>query len=487
MRASATPAILLALAAGLSCRDGGPPASPTPGRAAIEAPATYAGSAACAECHADETAAWRGSDHALAMQEATAATVLGSFDGARVVAQGVASTFLKRDGRFVVRTDGADGEPAEFDVAYVFGVRPLQQYLVPFPRGRYQALGLAWDARPRADGGQRWFHLYPRETVRAGDALHWTGPQQNWNFMCAECHSTDLRRRYDASTDTFSTAWSEIDVACEACHGPGSAHVAAARAAGATSPVQAGATGTGLPVPLPAFDPAAWSFDGAHPTARRVKPAPPDAEIDACGRCHARRGWVWEEMRPGAPLADTHRVSLLDADLYEDDGQIREEVYEYGSFLQSRMQRAGVVCTDCHDPHTGRTRAAGNALCGRCHLPSHFDTPAHHRHRDGSAGARCVSCHMPERTYMVIDPRRDHSLRVPRPDLSVEIGVPNPCSSCHAGRDARWAAAAVARWFPQGRSGQPHYARALHAARTGIPGSAEALLAILADPAEAAV
>src|SRR6185295_3147391 len=332
--------------------------------------------------------------------------------------------------------------------------------------------------RPRGTGGQRWFHLHPRETIRAGDALHWTSPQQNWNFMCAECHSTNLQRRYDAGTDTFSTTWSEIDVACEACHGPGSAHVAADRAA---------TTNPGLPVRLPAFDPAAWSFEGAHPTARRVKPAPPDTGIDACGRCHARRGWVWEEMRPGVPLADTHRVSLLDADLYFDDGQIREEVYEYGSFLQSRMQRAGVVCTDCHDPHSGRTRAAGNDLCGRCHLPSRFDTPAHHHHRDGSAGARCVGCHMPERTYMVIDPRRDHSLRVPRPDLSVSLGVPNACNGCHQDHDARWAAATVAGWFPQGRSGTPHSGQALHAARAGVPGSAAGLLSVLADPAEAGI
>ena len=493
-RGLAALAILLSLAAGLACRNRGAPASDSgsihgpSGSTGGAGPATYVGARVCAECHADETAAWESSDHALAMQEATDATVLGSFDGARITAQGVESTFLKRDGRFVVRTDGADGKPAEFDVAYVFGVRPLQQYLVPFARGRFQALGLAWDARPRSDGGQGWFHLYPRETIRAGDALHWTGPQQNWNFMCAECHSTNLRRGYDASTDAFSTTWSEIDVACEACHGPGSAHVAAARAArDTTRPAVKRAADSGLPVRLPEFDPAAWSFDGARPTVHRVKPPPSEAEVDACGRCHSRRGWVWEEMRPGASLADTHRVSLLDADLYEDDGQIREEVYEYGSFLQSRMQRAGVVCSDCHDPHSGRTRAAGNALCGRCHLPAHFETPTHHHHRDGSKGARCVSCHMPERAYMVIDPRRDHSLRVPRPDLSVAIGVPNACSGCHAGRDARWAAATVRSWFPQGRSRTPHYGQALHAARTGEPGSAAALLAVLGDPPDAAI
>ena len=424
------------------------------------------------------------------MQPAIDATVLGDFRERSVTAQGMTSTFSKRDGRFLVRSEGADGRLHDFEVAYVFGVWPLQQYLVPFPGGRYQALGLAWDARPKAAGGQRWFHLYPNEHVAAGDALHWTGPDQNWNFMCAECHSTNLERRYDAASDTFATAWSEMDVACEACHGPGSDHVAAMRAGGAMPAAASGgnaASATGLPVRLPRFDPAAWAFDASHPTVRRIQPLPDGTEIDACGRCHSRRGWSWEEMAPGRPLADTHRVALLEQDLYFDDGQIREEVYEYGSFLQSRMQRAGVVCTDCHDPHSGTIRVQGNLLCARCHQPAHFDTTAHHHHKDASPGARCVSCHMPERTYMVVDPRRDHSLRVPRPDLSVTIGTPNACTGCHTDRDARWAAGAVAHWFPQGRSGAPHFGQALHAARQGVPGSAAALLAILSDRHEAGI
>ena len=494
MAAACSFAVLIAL----GCRrEGGPDADVSATPAGAAPTASYVGAAACAQCHAAESAAWRGSDHALAMQEATDATVLGDFRERRVTVQGVTSTFSKRDGRFVVRADGPDGTLRDFDVAYVFGVRPLQQYLIPFPGGRFQALGLAWDARPPKDGGQRWFHLYPRERVAAGDALHWTGPQQTWNFMCAECHSTNLERRYDAASDTFATTWSEIHVACEACHGPGSAHVEAMRAASSGAHAgggeraemagAGGASGDGLPVGLPRFDPAAWSFDGTHPTVRRVAPLRDGAEIDTCGRCHSRRGWSWEEMVPGRPLADTHRVALLDQDLYFDDGQIREEVYEYGSFLQSRMQRAGVVCGDCHDPHSGKTLAEGNLLCARCHEAARFDTAAHHHHRDGKAGSRCVACHMPERTYMVVDPRRDHGLRVPRPDLSLAIGTPNACTGCHADRDAAWAAAAVARWFPQGRSGKPHFGRALHAARRGSAGSARALLEVIGDPGEAGI
>ena len=152
-------------------------------------------------------------------------TVLGDFDGASFTHFGVTSTFFRRDGQFFVRTDGPDGQLHDYEIAYTFGVTPLQQYLIAFPGSRYQALGIAWDTRPVEIGGQRWFHLYPDEPLDHDDRLHWTGPNQTWNYMCAECHSTDLRKNYDSSADRYETTWSEIDVSCEACHGPGSRHV----------------------------------------------------------------------------------------------------------------------------------------------------------------------------------------------------------------------------------------------------------------------
>ncbi len=197
-------------------------ASPTPPAAAP----TIVGSAACGGCHQSEMAAWRGSQHALAMQAATAQTVLGNFDDASFTHAGLTSRFFRRDGGFFVSTDGPDGKLAEFQIRYTFGVYPLQQYLIAFPDGRLQALGIAWDARPKDRGGQRWFHLYPDRTLHAGDPLHWTGIDQTWNFMCAECHVTELHKNYDAAGNTYATTWAEIGVGCEACHGPGSAHVA---------------------------------------------------------------------------------------------------------------------------------------------------------------------------------------------------------------------------------------------------------------------
>ena len=180
----------------------------------------------CAQCHEEQFNAWRGSHHELAMQHANENTVLGDFNDAEFTYHGVTSRFYRRDGGFFVRTDGPDGNPADYQIGYTFGVHPLQQYLVEFPDGRLQALGIAWDSRPAAGGGQRWFHLYPEDNITHDDPLHWTAASQNWNFMCAECHSTGLRRQFDAASARYDTRWSEINVACEACHGPGADHVA---------------------------------------------------------------------------------------------------------------------------------------------------------------------------------------------------------------------------------------------------------------------
>ena len=254
---------------------------------------------------------------------------------------------FRRDGKYLVRTDGPDGVLQDFEVAYTFGVEPLQQYLVRFPGGRYQALGIAWDSRPEVDGGQRWFHLYPDERIDHRDPLHWTGPYQNWNFMCAECHSTGLEKRYDPIEGHYDTTWFGIDVACEACHGPGSRHVTWAKeGADASVPLMA------LSVMLSDADGGEWSSDPGTGVPRRSVARGARAEVEVCARCHSRRSVISERYVHGRPLMDTHVPALLTDPLYFADGQIRDEVYVYGSFLQSKMHREGVTCGDCHDPHS---------------------------------------------------------------------------------------------------------------------------------------
>ena len=444
--------------------------------------ASHVGSQSCAACHPAETERWRGSYHDLAMAEPTEATVLGDFGGVDFTAHGVTSRFYRKDDRYFVRTDGPDGELNDYPIRYTFGWWPLQQYLVEFPGGRLQSLGIAWDSRTKEQGGQRWFHLYPNERMDHTNRLHWTGRDQNWNYQCAECHSTNLEKRYDLATDTFKTTWSEIDVACEACHGPGSRHVAQAQAV-----PPAWDKDKGLVVDLGSRDGGVWVWDEKAGVPTRSVPRRNRAQLDVCARCHSRRGQISEHYQPGRPLGDTHRLALLDAELYHADGQIKDEVYEHGSFLQSRMHEKGVVCWDCHDAHSLKPKAPGNLVCTQCHLAAKYETESHHHHAPGTAGAACTSCHMPQQVYMVVDERADHSMRVPRPDLSLKLGSPNACNACHTDKTVQWAADATRQWYGEASTTRTHYGEALHAGRTGAPGAGRALVALAADPGQPAI
>ena len=459
-------------------------AAHVPAQPRSAASADAVGTAACAGCHAKEYEAWRGSQHDRAMEEANERTVLGDFGGARFTHGGVTSRFFRRDGRYFVNTDGPGGKLADFEVRYTFGVHPLQQYLVELPGGRLQALGIAWDARPKAQGGQRWFHLYPDRKLKAGNPLHWTGIDQNWNYQCADCHSTNLRKNYDEATRTYETTWSEIDVGCEACHGPGARHAAWAKLDAAARRADAS---KGLAVALDERRGVAWAIDPATGSAARSAPRTSNRELETCARCHSRRGQFDDSWHPGSPFGDAYRLALIEPGLYYADGQMRDEVYVHGSFLQSRMHAKGVTCSDCHDPHTQKLRAPGNAVCGQCHAPARFDAPAHHRHAAGSPGAACAACHMPTTTYMVVDPRHDHSMRIPRPDRSVALGTPNACTGCHPKEGAKWAADAVARWYPQRKPGFQTWAEAFAAGDAGAPGAQAALAAVVNDPSLPAI
>lgn len=449
----------------------------------LVAPKKYIGSGECIACHQAEFAAWQGSHHALAMQVANEQSVLGDFNNLKFKYHGVESTFFKRGGKFIVRTDGPDGKLADYPIVYTFGVTPLQQYLIAFPGGRFQALSIAWDSRPRAEGGQRWFHLYPDEKIDPKDPLHWTGRYQNWNMQCAECHSTNLKKGYDAASDTYKTTFSEINVACESCHGPASQHVEWARQA---RPPYADAD-KGLSINLQSHWQDAWTFqDSAARFAQRNQSAS-ESLMNTCWACHARRSTLVESSSPGLPLEDTHRPALLTPPTYHADGQQRDEDYTWGSFRQSKMFQNGVTCMDCHEPHALKLRAEGNALCTRCHNTEAFDSEQHHFHPRNSKGAECVNCHAPEQNYMVIDGRHDHSFRLPRPDLSQALGSPNACTQCHQNRKPEWAAAAMDKWYGKRWRDRPHYGSVLHDGATQAIKALPTLIELAQDASQPAI
>jgi predicted CXXCH cytochrome family protein len=434
-------------------------------------PPTYVGRESCAACHEAEDRAWRGSHHDRAMEVATAETVLGDFDDAQVAFHGVAWEFFRKEGRFFVRTEGADGEPTEREIKFTFGFDPLQQYLVEAERGRLQALTASWDT-----AGQRWFSLYDEE-LRPGDPLHWTGPMLNWNHMCSECHSTDLRRNYDPARDVYDTTWEEIDVSCEACHGPAGNHVAWAEE----------------------LERSGGGYDAADTMGLVTHFEGPDnrLEVEMCARCHSRRTEVSGDYEFGDRFLDHHDLVLLQDVYYFADGQIDDEVYVYGSFLQSRMYQRGVRCTDCHDPHSMRLRAEGDAVCLRCHTEppedapgasaGRYDSKEHHFHEPNTPGAFCVDCHMPARTYMVVDPRRDHRFHIPRPDLAEALGAPDPCIGCHEDKGAAWNIEAFSKWYPLAVAREPRFAAAFRAGRAREPEAEQALARISRDQTEAGI
>ena len=450
----------------------------------VEGP-SFIGVANCVTCHETEHRLWEPSHHAAAMRPATPQFVLGDFDNATFTHHGLASTFYRKGDDYFVRTEGRDGQPHDYRVSFTFGVTPLQQYLIEFPNGRLQCLPLCWDTRPKAEGGQRWFHIYDQERIAPDDPLFWTGPNQNWNFMCAECHSTNLRPRFDAAVDGYATSLSEINVSCEACHGPGEDHLAWARGKDPDAdydPLDA----KGLVVQLKDLSDSTWVQDPETRKFSRSQPLPSRVELDTCARCHSRRGMLTEDYVYGKSIHNSHSVEPLTPAMYHADGQILDEVYVYGSFVQSLMYHKGVRCVDCHDAHSLKLKRDGNALCLNCHDAS-FSRVEHHFHPDPGAGTQCVDCHMSQRTYMVVDPRRDHSLRVPRPDLSLELGTPNACNDCHDDQTVQWSLDRVTEWYGPRQDATPHYGRAIHAGRVGLPDAHDLLLTLVADDERPAI
>jgi predicted CXXCH cytochrome family protein len=420
--------------------------------------ATFVGREKCRSCHEEAYEQWQGSHHDQSMAVASDSSVRGDFNDAVFEDRGSTSRFYRRDGKFFVQTPGPGGEMGEFEIGYTFGWEPLQQYLVPFPGGRLQALSIAWDV-----GRGEWFHLYPDEDIPPDNWLYWTRAAQNWNGMCAECHSTNLQKGYEPRSKTFSTSWSEIDVSCEACHGPGSSHVAWAE-------IQ------------PMGRPQIENYD----LVVRTSGIASRQQVELCAPCHSRRTELGDYNHTSLDLLDYQIPAVLTEDLYFADGQILDEVYVYGSFVQSKMFRNDVRCSDCHDVHSLKLVKQGNELCTQCHRADAYDGYDHHFHKkvhEGkpSAGALCVKCHMPERLYMEIDLRADHSIRVPRPDLSLEIGTPNACSQsgCHADKPLSWSVEHYEKWY--GRAKKPHYGTVLAAGRAHLPEAQADLIRLAAD------
>lgn len=392
-------------------------------KSALSVKNEYVGDQTCKTCHSKEFSEWSISDHFKAMQEANDSTVLGDFNNSSYTADGITSKFFKKDGKFFINTQSEDGTYKDYEIKYTFGYYPLQQYLVAFSRGRMQVTRQSWDSRTK-----KWFHQYAGQKITPGDWLHWTGNAQNWNTMCAECHSTNLQKNYDFETDTYNTSFSNLTVSCESCHGPAKAHIDF----------------------IESDDYDSVNYYGSF--MLMPKNSTQHAEINTCFPCHARKGNISAELLHSDQLLDNYIPEIPSTTYYQSDGQVNDEDYTYASFLQSKMYKQGVKCSNCHNPHSGKLIMIGNALCTQCHQKEKYDAPTHTFHATNTVGAECKSCHMPSKTYMGNDTRHDHIFRIPRPDLSVKNGTTNACNDCHKDKSASWSAAAIVKWFGPNRS-----------------------------------
>ncbi|MBM7061819.1 hypothetical protein JQX08_14005 [Pseudomonas sp. UL073] len=451
-------------------------APPTPAPVAAPAPAatppapepaansaTLVDEAQCQGCHSEQVKDWQGSHHQLAMEEARSDTVLGDFNNRSFTEGHETTRFFQKDGSFWVNTPGPDGQTADFRVAYTFGIAPLQQYLIELSGGRLQALGVAWDVEKH-----RWFHLYPGQGVDFKDELHWSKPQQNANFMCVECHTTGFKRNFDAKTGTYASHWQALGVGCQSCHGPASQHLTWA---------------------------AKPDGDDKRGFASSLSKADATTQVETCGRCHARRAPLGDGFSAHKRFMDDYLPSPLTAALYELDGKIKEEVFEYGSFTQSKMFAKGVRCSNCHNPHSTQLRAPGNTVCLQCHNPAgktalpgidgaglqakNYDSPEHHKHQPGQPGSQCVDCHMPGKFYMVNDFRHDHGFSIPNPARAQKLGTPDACLTCHKDTAASKVAEQFGLWYGTPTQTEPRYDESLWLIRNGKPGASRALYAML--------
>ncbi|MFP6655449.1 MAG: multiheme c-type cytochrome [Myxococcota bacterium] len=449
---------LLIVVAGCRDSDAPRPDSEAVESAASSAAARFVGSKECVQCHALQAEKWRGSHHDRAMEPATPESVEARFDGSSLRHQDQTWRFLRRGEEYIIELEESGRAKQELTVAYTFGVHPLQQYLVKRPDGRMQALPIAWDSRTQERGGQRWIDLQPEGPIPPEDPLHWDQLAYNWNSQCAACHSTNLVKGYVEADNRFDTQWSEVDVGCEACHGPGSEHVSSA-VSGRTelkAEIVAGGSG-GFAFSLESFSEQDWQRASGQRVAARVVARSHDRQLDICAPCHSRRTQIVDSPPIGGKFLDGYRPRLLDPSLYFEDGQIRDEVYVWGSFLQSRMHAAGVRCADCHDPHSLELRRPGNDLCTGCHAPESYATTTHPGPELESAGASCVACHMPLRVYMEVDGRRDHSFPIPRPARSALLESPDACQSCHPDRASAWATKAIGSWSRTDTTPRSHW------------------------------
>lgn len=412
------------------------------------------GAETCARCHPEAHASWRRTFHRTMTQEARGEALAAPFAGERLDYLGFRATMDRGDrGEPRIRVDGEPGEPplVDAEVVMTVGSHRYQQYLARIDRGGGEGevwrLPLAWHI-----GEARWIHLnaaFLEPEGSEGDAGDYLRHLSRWNDNCIFCHNTEPRPGL-GDDGRFRSAVGELGIACEACHGPGEAHLARHR-----DPLRR---------LLAAVDVDLRRLDGSITDPLRL-----DSEraSEVCGRCHGNR--IARDLAavlargdgflPGEALATVSRPIFRDsvlgdplstpfAERFWPDGTPRLSAYEYQGLLLSPCVRGGLGCNDCHTMHGGdpsmqvREDRQGSAACRGCHDEAAI--PASH----GGHGEAltCLECHMPRTTYGLVEGMISHRITSPDPGALVGRGdQPDACTLCHVDRSRAWAAEAMAR------------------------------------------
>ena len=424
---------------------------------------SYVGREACGSCHEEVVQSYTGSAHDRATEVAKGEAVEAPFWGEKLLGKNLQATFTRENGAPLISSG------KNYPVKWTIGASPLQQYLVEGDGGRFQAFSGAFDTRNKGDGGQVWYFLDDGDAPE-GSPRNFGGKAFVWNSQCARCHSTAAEKNYDLEKDTYDTKFRELDVSCEACHGPASRHVALAEQNKKSEKWPPHIENAGFDRALAAYTLRRWVRGPDEEVAKLSGDgeAPPETteELQSCAPCHSTSTDLGPDASTQAPMtfSDRFALQLMDEKHFFPDGQAKANVYSYNSFVQTKKQHAGVICSDCHDPHAGTLRSPPSDLCVSCHAPELYRTKSHTLHEEQQE-VTCVDCHLPEKEFLGLDKRRDHSFPTPRPFLTLSMGLPNACGTCHSHRP-KWTAAIVEEKLAEDTS--PIVIAAFHAAEKGL-------------------
>jgi hypothetical protein len=412
--------------------------------------AEYAGAAACAECHQKAYEEWKGSPHGRAMALPDDQTVLAPFDGKPVRLRDGTVTPSREAGGWFMTMRSASGEERHRVELVLASGRQHQDYVTRTPEGNLVPLPIYWSTV-----GHRWNPIGPYfgGALDRAAPIYW-GRSEVMELKCFNCHLSQARHRADGKR--VETTWVDLPVNCEACHGPGRAHIAARRVGKADD------------------------YPNLHLVGK-------EEEGRLCGRCHA----IKVESDYGD---DLFPLTLAFPGFRPDSTQFSTS-YQYAGHASSECYVKGsMTCAHCHTPHSQKARdlagasAEGkdsNKQCTVCHR-DRIETAAARKHTRHGDSVRCIDCHM-RRTFIRDTPERDHetsdhAISIPRPRETLEFGIPNACDRCHKDKGTPWALEAVTKWGATRATGVRDSVRAIALARRQKPEATPMLLALLAAP-----